>query len=396
MKSKYRGKSIEPSKPKGNIPIKKTLDATHNEQIKFFNNLTDNVSSKEAELVILNKELEKINNVKEFDEEVIKKKGEIMNKIAQLETEIEEIKQGKPKVDYYLKAGKLLFEYYDNSTGNKNTNQINNKSILDFFGPKTNSAADSNEPTNNMLNFVTKTSKFQRADYFNNYLSLIDNTYIKPPDQKEHSDICPQCKTMRYFNQDEAKLECYSCGSEENILLDSDRPCFKDPPAEMSYFAYKRINHFNEVLSQFQAKESTEIPQDVYDIILLEMKKERKDNLAILNNDKVRGYLKKHKYNKYYEHIPHIINRLNGLPPPTMTPQMEEELRIMFKQIQEPFEKYCPPNRTNFLNYNWVLHKFCQIKGWNEFLECFPLLKSKDNLYEHEQVWKKICVDLGW
>jgi len=185
---------------------------------------------------------------------------------------------------------------------------------------------------------------------------------------------------------------------------------------DQNYFAYKRLNHFSEILNQFQATKNTEIPQEVYNIIELEMINDceynsddlnsdivqlgmingYETNLSNLNKDKVRGYLKKHKYNKYYEYIPQIINKLNGIPYPTFTPQMEEELRIMFTQIQEPFEKHHPPDRTSFFNYNFVLHKFCQLKGWNEFLEYFPLLKSKDNLYEHERTWKKICTDLGW
>ncbi|NQY31278.1 MAG: hypothetical protein HRT69_17650 [Flavobacteriaceae bacterium] len=37
-------------------------------------------------------------------------------------------------------------------------------------------------------------------------------------------------------------------------------------------FAYKIINHFNEWLAQFQAKESTEIPKEVFDKIILEIK----------------------------------------------------------------------------------------------------------------------------
>ena len=52
------------------------------------------------------------------------------------------------------------------------------------------------------------------------------------------------------------------------IVIDSDKPSYKDPPKEISYFAYKRINHFNEWLAQFQFKETTDIPQELYDQIL--------------------------------------------------------------------------------------------------------------------------------
>ena len=40
------------------------------------------------------------------------------------------------------------------------------------------------------------------------------------------------------------------------------------------------MNHFNECLAQFQGKESTIVPQEVYDSLLLEIKKERIKNLA--------------------------------------------------------------------------------------------------------------------
>ena len=58
-----------------------------------------------------------------------------------------------------------------------------------------------------------------------------------------------------------------------------------------------------------------------------------------MNRSKIREILKKLKYNSYYEHVPHIINRLNGVPPPIMSPEKEEELRRMFKEIQIQFPK---------------------------------------------------------
>ena len=59
----------------------------------------------------------------------------------------------------------------------------------------------------------------------------------------------------------------------EDIVINSEKVSYKDPPRESSYFAYKRINHFNEWLAQFQAKETTDIPEDVYDGILKELDK---------------------------------------------------------------------------------------------------------------------------
>ena len=186
---------------------------------------------------------------------------------------------------------------------------------------------------------------------------------------------------------------CTRCGYQENIYIDSIKPSYNEPPKEITYFAYKRINHFNEWLAQFQAKESTDIPKQIYKNVLNELKKERFLNFSKLTNEKLRKILKKIRCNKYYEHIPHIINNLTNKTPPILTREIEEKLRAMFREIQAPFIKHCPPNRKNFLSYSYVLHKFIQLLSLDEYLICFPLLKSLEKLYEQDKIWKKICKD---
>ena len=114
---------------------------------------------------------------------------------------------------------------------------------------------------------------------------------------------------------------------------------------------------------------------------------------------KLREILKKLKKNKYYEHVPHIINRLNGEPPPTISRETEEELRRMFKEIQIPFHKFCPKSRKNFLSYSYVLHKFVQLLELDDCVEkiiitnipgffkiCYNLIK----MFIHKDTRKKI------
>jgi hypothetical protein len=79
-----------------------------------------------------------------------------------------------------------------------------------------------------------------------------------------------------------------------------------------------------------------------------------------------------------------------------MSPALEAKLRLMFKKIQEPFEKCCPKERKNFLSYSYVLYKFCELVGRDEFLPCFPLLKSKEKLKQQDMIWKGICEILQW
>ena len=69
-----------------------------------------------------------------------------------------------------------------------------------------------------------------------------------------------------------SELVCKQCNYTEDIIINSEKN-HKDPPREISYFAYKRISHFNEWLAQFQAKESTEMSPEIYTNIYKEIKK---------------------------------------------------------------------------------------------------------------------------
>ena len=106
-------------------------------------------------------------------------------------------------------------------------------------------------------------------------------------------------------------------------------------------------------MSQFQGKESTDIPENVYDKILVELKKIRLFDLSKIKVEDMRKILKKLGLNRYYEHIPHILTKI-GIPAPIMTREVEEKLRQMFKDIQEPFSIYCPRRRKNFLSYSYI------------------------------------------
>ena len=149
-------------------------------------------------------------------------------------------------------------------------------------------------------------------------------------------------------------------------------------------------------LAQCQGKECTDIPNEVYEKIISEIKKERITDLKKLDTRKIKQYLKKLKLNKYYDHAAYILYQINGVQPPTMSKELEEKLRLMFKEIQGPFMEVCPKSRKNFLNYSYVLHKFVELLGLDEYKIYFPLLKDREKLHQTDMIWKKICEKLGW
>jgi hypothetical protein len=115
-----------------------------------------------------------------------------------------------------------------------------------------------------------------------------------------------------------------------------------------------------------------------------------------INLERMKDMLKKLDLSDYYDHVPYILSKLKKKRPPTISREMEERIRAMFAQIQEPFKRHCPPGRVNFLSYSYVLHKFCELLELDEFLGSFLLLKSPEKLREQDIIWKKICSDLKW
>ena len=363
-----------------------TIDAKHNTKVKYFKELKKSLPNKKKKLANLEKQYKNLmsKSLKEFSDEEFDIKNKLEDEIEELKDEISNIELGEEEKNYYTSTGSILFDYYDNTNQSKQKGQKNEK-----INPKGSKTVMDWLNKNNQVNTNSK------QEICDNYLSLTDPNFVKNI-KNNVEDYCLKCNVEKKTHLADGCMVCEKCGQVDYIVIDSDKPSYKDPPKEISYFAYKRINHFNEWLAQFQAKETTEIPQDLYDQILIEIKKERIDNMGDLTPSKVREILKKLKKNKYYEHVPRIINKLNGLPPPIMSRDTEEELRRMFKEIQIPFAKFCPKDRKNFLSYSYVLHKFVQLLELDEFLECFILLKSREKLHQQDLIWKQICDYLKW
>ena len=210
------------------------------------------------------------------------------------------------------------------------------------------------------------------------------------------SDMCKRCSRQMVMIPGAALLSCTECGISKPYLDATSASTAYGEEVEFSNFSYKRSNHFQEWLNSFQAKETTEIPQSVFTRVMEELYRQRLSDLNQITTKKVREVLKDLKLRKYYEHVTQITCRLNGKQPPRMTPDQEEQCRLMFMAIQGPFEKNCPPDRKNFLSYSYCLYKFCELMGYDEFLPCFSLLKGRDKLFKQDMIFKRICEDLGW
>ena len=363
--------------------VKTTLDKRHKDKVSYFEShdlIQQELEKELAKNLNKLKDIEKIAYI-DYTNETLQEKAELLDRNKEINKKIEKMDSSLEELLYYNNTIDYIVPYYDQ---NNKQGDIKHMEIVDFF---------------NSSNLVRKkNSSNNKAELLEKYLKVIDNKQTKVGKYKKFKPkYCSndECKAEMTLHLSDGYLICTSCGFCEEVILDSDKPNYKEPVPDATAYSYKRINHFNEWLAQFQAKESTDIPDVVYDKILIEMKKQRLLD-KFITPKKMRSILKKLTYNKYYEHVQHIINKVSGIPPPKMTREVEEKFRQMFKQCQEPFTLYCPKDRKNFLSYSYTLHKFCELLELDDFLPCFPLLKSQDKLKEQDRIWKKICGYLNW
>ena len=348
-----------------------TLDGKHKEFEKEFeknkNEILPELRAKKKHFVKL----------LQSDDYNIEQRLEINDNIIHINDQIKQLK--KHQKDYYLNNNKYIFEYFENK---KDVALNNNKTKLlnSFF--KIKSSDDPNNLNENKENILK-------------YLSNLDDSFIDISKYMFNNDICSYCKKGELIPIDhEGIMVCNNCHKYVQYLVENEKPSYKEPPKEACFYAYKRINHFREILAQFQAKETTQIPEEVLENIKNQIRKERID-LTHLNNKKAKDILKKLGYNKYYEHIPFIKDKL-GIKPPVMTPDLEESLCNLFMEIQGPYAKFCPDDRVNFLNYYYTVYKLCELLDQTQFLPYFPMLKDREKRIEQDEIWKKICDDLNW
>jgi hypothetical protein len=212
----------------------------------------------------------------------------------------------------------------------------------------------------------------------------------------ENRDSCDRCDVPMLVLATEALLVCPKCSRARLYAqTTSQQIAYGEEVREFTSFSYKRHNHFKDWLNAFQAKESAEVPMEVLERVMAELHS-RRMTVAQITARRVREVLKELKLRKFYDHTAQITARITGRPPPRMTPQQEEQCRLMFHAVEASFEVHCPPDRRNFLSYSYCLHKFVELLGWTEFTACFALLKGRDKLQKQDAIFQLICADLQW
>lgn len=368
----------------GQKPLINTIDEKHTEILKHFNEIETTVIPK------LNKEKEALkSHIRTLNSNQIAEFLDTRDRIHQIRNEISRYK--KENKEYMLNNAKYIFDYFEQKQqiSIKQEPSQNVSAVNSFFKIKS---------TNPEIDHLASNKFAKLKRNYQQYWHNVSNELNNLQDYIISSDICEVCKKGEMIPQDEEGiLICnnHNCGQFITYIVDSSKPNNKEPPNEVSYTAYIRLNHFKEILSQFQAKETTQIPDEVLDAIRARIKKERINDMSLINYDKMRDILRKLGLNKYFEHIQYI-NSLFGIKPPVMNEELHETLCVLFIEIQKPWAVHCPANRTNFFNYTYTLYQLCVLLDQTQYLPYIPMMKDREKQLEQDMIWKKVCQDLDW
>ena len=216
------------------------LDEKHNEMLDLFHhNETIEIPKLQKEKEILKS---KLTNLKKNQ---IDTKLDIQDQIKELSKKIKKLKLEKK--NYFLDNSKYIFDFYEKKKEISNSSNVlhQNTNVLNsFFKIKA-----TNDQSSDLANEKYNQSKNAYKKYWHNIYKDVGTIQ----DYLVVSDICEVCNQGELIPQDEEGiLICNNdkCGQFITYIVDSSKPNNKDPPNEVSYTAYIRLNHCKEILYQ--------------------------------------------------------------------------------------------------------------------------------------------------
>lgn len=371
--------------PKKRPPRKNTfssnLSTIHQQQVKDFSKRRESLMGASAKLEDINKRIKELESEECKTLDQLKELSSLHDETVALTSHIRQLETCSDMMDYYYATSDIITQY-DELENNPSKGKV---TITDFFRDYSTDNTDEKRHSRTACN---------KRELLEKYLEATRPDYFKDI-QDDDFAYCDTCDKEMVIKKEHGTFVCTHCGRTNEVLVDGEAGKVTIPDG-LKYSIYQRKNHFREWLNQIQAKETTEIPEDVFDLILVELNKIHFQNLADLNPTIIRNILKKLNLSKYYENVFHIIYRLNGLQPPTLSRDIEEKLLQYFKQIEEPFRLFKKKGRKNILRYSYILYKLCELLELDDFLRCFRLLKNRNKLMEQDIVWAQICGWLHW
>jgi len=318
-----------------------------------------------------------------------KKKKEILLRINTLKQKIFEIENNIIMSEYICLSSPILTRY---------KKLINTPVRLSFFN------GISKNENSNIQKKYSKNDEKDKQDIIDEFLTIAKN-YISINTYKEETSQQYYCDCGNFNNCTEFqnKIICNDCSSVHSIQ--SIQTSFKDiDRVNLSQkYKYKKKVHFRDTLNQYQGKQNKNV-ENVYPILeeqFLLHNLVNKDGKT--NAEKYNSITKEHIYmflfetnnSNFYEDINMIHTYFTGIPCPDIS-DIEHLLYEDFDKVVDAYESLGDIDRIHFLNGQYILYQLLKRRKYKVKENDFDILKTRERLVEHDEIYQKICMKLEW
>lgn len=248
---------------------------------------------------------------------------------------------------------------------------------------------------------------YQLIVFMNNYLDIISrmeniDEFIKLYNSKkpivigkprlENIYVCEKCNKDTLFDEFANIYSCPQCGQIQNGDFKSELMIGKRYRPRTQY---KKINHFKQLLNQYQAYDEN-VPKNIIRKVKMNI---RKNNISEISIYVIKDSLRKLKLTKYYENIFQIYYTIFNIDPPILNYDTVKSLCDMFDMFNDAYIGICKGNnnrRKNMIRYSFLLNKFFLMLGMPEHAKYFKGLKNSEKQYELEKIFAHVCKVNRW
>lgn len=245
-------------------------------------------------------------------------------------------------------------------------------------------------------------SDFQLIEINSNIKNInkIINKYYKTniqDDIKEiEYDLC-NCGEKMIIQSNTSEFLCTNCGYINNLIgtVFEDNQFYNQEGSRFKHSSYEPSRHCKFWVDRIQAKENTNIPENLIEKIEDCIKRDKikiKKNITI---EQFRKYLKDTNLSKYNDHLPLIRKIITGITPPQLT---HNELQLLYNYFDKAVKTYNNVKnntKNNNIYYPFLIWKILEIiiikKDRLKNMLCCIHLQGSTTLIENDRIWKLIC-----
>ena len=262
------------------------------------------------------------------------------------------------------------------------------------------------------FNTTKKETLSPRDDFENKKCELMDEFYdiakkyiqIKSYKKEISQRYICDCGNQSNYTETQNKIICNDCSNVHSVQ--SIQTSFKDiDRVNLSQkYKYKKKVHFRDTVNQYQGKQNKRIDPKIF-LILEEQFKIHNlvNNEGKTYTEKYSNITKEHIYmflfetnnSNYYEDINMIHTHFTGIPCPDIS-DIEHLLYEDFDKVVDAYESLEDVERIHFLNGQYILYQLLRRRKIKVKESDFDILKTRERLVEHDEIYQKICMKLEW